>query len=138
MVSDNPIYRLTAHLGIGLLWATGPKVLGLLPDSTIGAETAGAAAYLREAAERITRDDLQAVMRAGLDYDGRPHLARLRQPALVVIGDRNRDIRSRATAMAEEMADARLVRLSGAGHLVNLDAAGAFNAAVLGFLDEAG
>jgi len=64
-------------------------------------------------------------------------LARVEVPTLLLHGDR--DIRAPlpvAEDLHRSIPGARLVRLPGVGHVVNIEAPEAFNAAVRGFLHE--
>jgi pimeloyl-ACP methyl ester carboxylesterase len=63
-----------------------------------------------------------------------PALARLRVPALVVVGAEDRGSVEPSRRLAEALPDARLVVIPGAGHVVNLQAPNDFNAALLEFL----
>jgi 3-oxoadipate enol-lactonase len=64
-------------------------------------------------------------------------LASLHIPALVVVGAGDRMSLAPSRALAAALPDARLVVVEGAGHVVNLAAPAAFNAALDGFLREA-
>ena len=59
-------------------------------------------------------------------------------PALVVVGAEDAPFLAASDYMAGKIPGARKVALAGAGHAANIDQPGAFNAAVLGFLAEAG
>ena len=63
-----------------------------------------------------------------------PRLARVTAPALVVVGGTDRLSLGPSRALADALPDARLVVVEGAGHVVNLADADAFNAAVREFL----
>ena len=64
-------------------------------------------------------------------------LAEVRSPTLVVLGDKDLPhIKEIADLLARGVAGARLVTIPGAGHIVNLDAPGAFNKSVSAFLAE--
>jgi pimeloyl-ACP methyl ester carboxylesterase len=64
-------------------------------------------------------------------------LAEIRSPTLVVLGDKDLPhIKEIAGLLARGVGGARLVTIPGAGHIVNLDAADAFNKAVLAFLAD--
>jgi pimeloyl-ACP methyl ester carboxylesterase len=65
-----------------------------------------------------------------------PRLAALRQPALVVVGDRDRMSLEPCRALAGALPNARLTVIEGAGHVVNLARPAEFNAALAGFLDD--
>lgn len=74
-------------------------------------------------------------MAARLDL--RERLPTMTMPALVVVGDQDTlTPPSDAEALVEALPDATLVRLAGAGHVSNLEAAEAFTAAVRAFLER--
>jgi len=95
---------------------------------------------LRLRADTLAADP-RAIARAleglGARADSRPTLGTIRVPTLVVVGEE--DVLtppSEAEAMAQGIAGARLVRIPGAGHLANLEAPGAVNAALAAFLER--
>jgi 2-succinyl-6-hydroxy-2,4-cyclohexadiene-1-carboxylate synthase len=61
-------------------------------------------------------------------------LAGLQQPALIVAGEADAPSVATSRALAAALPKARLEIIPGAGHVVNLQRADAFNAALLGFL----
>jgi pimeloyl-ACP methyl ester carboxylesterase len=62
-------------------------------------------------------------------------LAQIAAPTLVVVGDRERPaVRAGCDALVSGIRGAKLVVLPGAGHMSNMEAPSAFNAAVLEFL----
>ena len=63
-------------------------------------------------------------------------LAALRLPVLVIAGERDLAARSASEALAAALPDAELVVIAGAGHVVNLAAPAAFDAALLAFLER--
>jgi pimeloyl-ACP methyl ester carboxylesterase len=63
-----------------------------------------------------------------------PALTRVRVPALVIVGAGDRGSLEPSRMLAEALPAARLVVVPGAGHVVNLQAPKAFNAALLEFL----
>ena len=64
-------------------------------------------------------------------------LAEIRSPTLVVLGEKDLPhIKEIAGLLARGVGGARLVTIPGAGHIVNLDAAEAFNQSVLAFLER--
>ncbi len=66
-----------------------------------------------------------------------PPLPTLAVPTLVVVGDRDQpDFLAIARLLADEIPDARLEVVRGAGHLVGLDAPDELNALLLEFLSE--
>jgi pimeloyl-ACP methyl ester carboxylesterase len=61
-------------------------------------------------------------------------LPEIDKPALVLVGEKDEAYLRAAEVMAAKLPRAESVTLAGAGHVVNLEAADAFNAAVLAFL----
>jgi pimeloyl-ACP methyl ester carboxylesterase len=67
--------------------------------------------------------------------DSTPQLAEIDVPTLIVVGAEDAITPpSEARAMHEAIPGSRLVELAGAGHLANLEAPDAFNAAIEEFL----
>jgi 3-oxoadipate enol-lactonase len=63
-------------------------------------------------------------------------LSKIQVPALVIVGEKDSlTPPSDARALAKGIPGARLVEIPGAGHFSNLEAPGAFNAALVSFLD---
>jgi 3-oxoadipate enol-lactonase len=72
-------------------------------------------------------------------FDLRAALPRLLVPTLLVAGTRDREAPAAVMReMADQVPNARLVEIEGAGHLAHLEQPARFNAAVAAFLDEAG
>jgi pimeloyl-ACP methyl ester carboxylesterase len=64
-------------------------------------------------------------------------LAEITSPTLVILGEKDLPhIKEIADLLARGVPGARLVTIPGAGHIVNLDAADAFNKSLLSFLDR--
>jgi pimeloyl-ACP methyl ester carboxylesterase len=59
-------------------------------------------------------------------------------PALVIVGEHDEAYLRAAEVMAARLPRAEAVTIPGAGHVVNIEAAERFNAAVLGFLERLG
>jgi len=57
-------------------------------------------------------------------------------PALVIVGEKDEPYRRAAEVMAAKLPRAEKVTIHGAGHIVNIEAAEAFDAAVISFLQE--
>ena len=75
----------------------------------------------------------------GAREDSRPTLGGIRVPTLVLVGEEDAIAPpAEAEAMAAAIADARVVRVPGAGHLANLEAPDAVDAALAAFLDAIG
>jgi pimeloyl-ACP methyl ester carboxylesterase len=71
---------------------------------------------------------------AGLAPSVIDDLARIEQPALVVVGEEDDAYLRAAEVMAAKMPDARHHVIPGAGHIVNIEAEAAFNERVVEFL----
>jgi 3-oxoadipate enol-lactonase len=86
----------------------------------------------------ISERTYRAAVRCLVTSDERENLARIRMPVLCLAGEHDRNA---PAAMMERMAAkipaARYVCLSGVGHMPNLEAPGAFDAAILEFLGVA-
>lgn len=64
-------------------------------------------------------------------------LTQIAMPTLIVVGERDLpDFHACAAAMHQQIPDARLVTVPGAGHMTPMEEPAAFNRAVLAFLDE--
>ena len=65
-----------------------------------------------------------------------PRLKNLEVPTLVVVGTRDQASLEAAEQLSEAIPGARLERISGAGHVVNLAAPEEFNKKLIGFLQS--
>ncbi len=63
-------------------------------------------------------------------------LSRIDRPALVIVGEKDEAYLRAAEVMAAKLPRAESVTLAGAGHVVNIEAADAFNAVALAFLER--
>jgi pimeloyl-ACP methyl ester carboxylesterase len=63
-------------------------------------------------------------------------LARVTQPALVVVGEEDEAYLQAAEVMAAKLPQARRVTIPRAGHIVNIEEPEAFNAEIVKFLAE--
>lgn len=77
-----------------------------------------------------------ACARALQDYDIRAELPGLRQPVLLIAGEKDGAMPATMRAMAGVIPDASFVEIAGAGHVPCIEAPDAFNAAVEAFLAE--
>jgi pimeloyl-ACP methyl ester carboxylesterase len=93
---------------------------------------------VKEMIEGQTPEGLAAAIRVLMSRpDSTPLLSRMTAPALVIVGDEDTlTPPSDSERMAAEIPRATLVTIPEAGHLANLEAPQAFNAAVSRFLDE--
>ncbi|WP_189799487.1 alpha/beta fold hydrolase [Tateyamaria sp. syn59] len=107
-----------------------PRWMARLPGRHLGAETPEAATYLKEVLPRSSAAQNHALLNLATDYDGRRHLGALAMPCAVMVGEKNLRIHARATAMADAIPDCRHLVVPGAGHIANLDAPAAVNAAI--------
>lgn len=108
-------------------------------DATIGRRTELPAA---QAAKRA----IAAQQAHGLAHFGRrvagpadpvlDRLAEISAPALVMVGEQDDAYLRAAEVMEARLPRAKAITIPGAGHIVNIEAAEAFDAAVLRFLDE--
>ena len=109
-------------------------------------ETEGLALLERGSAERRTARHTSA---KGLALAARGMLTQrdagvitslpdIRVPSIVVVGSEDTPFLAASDYMAAKIPGAKLVTLPAAGHAANIDQPAAFNAAVLGFLEEAG
>lgn len=122
--------------------AAGRTMTDLAPsivDEIIG-PTPDAAARARaiEIMGATPDDTYSAAIRCIVHFDERSNLANIRIPVLCLAGEHDRNASPRMMErMATKIPGARYVRLSGVGHLPNLEAPKAFDAAILEFLASA-
>jgi len=95
----------------------------------------------RAAAEAIRRQNAAGVARFGRRVAGPApcvidELAGMDVPALVLVGEKDEAYLRAAEVMAAKLPRARHVVIPGAGHIVNIEEAEAFDRALLGFLDS--
>lgn len=124
--------RIGGRLAVSLLAALGPTRSARLAASQESGETAALVAS--EIGAR-TPEGLRDAMAAAAAYDGRPHLASLSIPTLVVVGEDNRKTHGRAEAMARAMPNARFLRLPG-GHVLPYDNPEGLTQAIHAFLAD--
>ncbi len=114
----------------GLAAALVPPMLGP------AAEPAGAALATRVMAA-VPEATYRAVLAAIVAFDRRAALPAIAVPTLCLSGEHDRTAPPRVLrGMAERIAGARHVELAGAGHIANVETPAAFDAAVVGFLQE--
>lgn len=112
----------------GVAAALVPAMLGPAADPGAAPAAMAAMGSVDEAAYRATLAVLTG-------FDRRADLPRVTQPALLIAGEADQTAPPRGMArMAEAMPDARIIVIPGAGHLLPLEAPGAFHAALLEFL----
>ena len=119
----------------GVAWLADAMVPALLGETT----RATRPEVVTRAREIMAQADAEGVARAleGMARrpDSTPQLSAIRVPVLAVVGEEDTlTPPSEARKIAEGVADGRLVVIPGAGHLANLEAPHAFNAALAEFL----
>lgn len=128
-LDDRRVRRLVLCAGFAAL----PRRFRLLQAAS-GA--AAAVAPQRTLPARLDRQTLRAVFRVGRVFDVTRELHRLKLPVLVLVGERDRPNRGLSQQLAEQLPDAELRVLPGAGHVANVDAPEAFTEALREFLDR--
>jgi 3-oxoadipate enol-lactonase len=124
--------RLLGEAGFKPFWEDlEPKLFGAGTDRDLVARA-------RAIADEQPITGLVAALEALRDRpDSRPTLVTIDVPVLVVVGEEDAlTPPSEAEAMVEELPNARLVPIPGAGHLAPLERPGEFDAEVIGFLQE--
>lgn len=93
---------------------------------------------LLDSHRRLRTEGYVAAMRAVTAFTDFPPFASIAVPTLVITGSEDRVAPpSHARAMAEAIPGARFVEIEGAGHISNIEAPDAFNAALGAFLADA-
>jgi len=91
-----------------------------------------------EVMRRVPADTYRAAVRCLVSFDERANLSRIAVPVLCLAGEKDPNAPPRGMErMAGKIPGAKYVCLPGVGHLPNLEAPAAFDAAVLGFLRHA-
>jgi 3-oxoadipate enol-lactonase len=84
---------------------------------------------------RIDPEAFEGAVRCLPSHDVRGRLAEIAAPALVIVGELDRETPpSYARFLADHITASRYVELAGAGHISNLEQPVQFNAALLDFL----
>jgi 3-oxoadipate enol-lactonase len=111
-----------------------PKLLG----PTTVAQKPDVVQRVRAIAERQTVEGIVAALKALRERpDAGPGLAHIAVPALIIVGEDDAITPpDKAKLLAETIPNARLVTISGAGHLSNLENQSAFGAATREFLNS--
>lgn len=134
--------RPLAHLAIALIRRDPGRreraYTTAIADRDALAHDPALAALLAEASDRLSTADVRAMSdwaAAALRYDIRPLAGRVRQPILVVVGDRDRITTPPGGVwLAGAASEARLLRLEGVGHFPHLEAPARVLPAVVGHL----
>ncbi|GAB3627376.1 alpha/beta hydrolase [Pandoraea terrae] len=110
-----------------------PKMLGEMPPGTRARAAVIAVDAMAAVPQQAYRDALEALV----GFDQRAALPRMDVPVLLVAGEHDTNAPAPVMAkMRDKLPDAEYLCLPGAGHLMNLSHAGAFDAAVLDFLSR--
>jgi pimeloyl-ACP methyl ester carboxylesterase len=98
----------------------------------------GARARAVEAMSAVPVETYRAAVRCLVDFDERANLGRIAVPVLCLAGEKDPNAPAAVMErMAGKVPGARYVCLPGIGHLPNLEAAAAFDGAILDFLRHA-
>lgn len=90
-----------------------------------------------EVMRAVPADTYRAVVRCLVTFDGRANLAKISVPTLCLAGEKDPNAPpGMVQRMASKIPGSRFVCLPGVGHLPNLEAPAAFDAAILDFLRE--
>lgn len=119
--------------GLGMAGMADALLSGLLSPAAPAAARDAARALMARVPEPTYRAALAAI--AG--FDRRAALAALQVPTLLLAAEHDRTAPPEVMQrMAQRIAGSRFVCLGGAGHIANLEAPAAFNAALTGFLHD--
>ncbi|MEM9422655.1 MAG: alpha/beta fold hydrolase [Pseudomonadota bacterium] len=121
-VTNSRVVRNIGHSLLAILKWIPPQAFSLIPTRLLGAETKTAGKYLKQALARMSSQNNCIVMRAALAYDGRPHLANLSMPVLIMVGEKNKSTHKGAAEMVNAIEHCRFQKIPAAGHIANLDA----------------
>lgn len=125
--------RLALLLFAPMHWLGGWVASGLFPRS----EQAELRRLTQERIAGNSRLNYLKAVAAVLRFDLRKRLARIRAPALIVAGDRDRTVPLRhKRRLARSLPEARLAVIQDSGHATPLDASERFNQLLLEFLSE--
>ncbi len=117
--------------GLGMAGLAAQLVPAMLAPGASAHVAAGAQASMGQIPEATYR----AAVAALVAFDRRVNLPLIAMPTLVITGEHDRTAAPEvARKMAERIAGARLQIVPGAGHLLPLECADVFNAALLAFL----
>ena len=118
---------------------TMPALAGAIIDGIVGPTADPAGRALAHAVMAATPNSTyRAAVHCLVTFDERANLANIRVPVLCLAGAHDRNAPApMMERMTAKIAGARYVCLADAGHLPNLEAPQAFDAAVLGFLTDA-
>ena len=116
--------------------ATMPELAAAIVDGIIGpSPDAGGRSLAIETMASTPASTYRAAVRCLVTFDERANLPNIRVPVLCLAGEHDRNAPPpMMERMAAKIPGARYVCLPGVGHLPNLEAPAAFNAAVLALL----
>ncbi len=121
------------NAGLGMAGMADSLVPGLV---SAGAPP-GARLQAREVMAHVPEATYRAALRAIAGFDRRETLAAIRVPTLLLAGEHDRTAPPEVMQrMAERITGSEFVCLAQAGHIANVEAPAAFNAAVLDFLQR--
>ena len=116
-VQDRLVGRLSANVAAALFRTIPTSWLAKL--SGLGESTATKVELQRQMA-RMDRSQISAALEAAAHYDGRPRLAMITVPTLIIVGKRNLATHHGAELMAQRIPDAEFLKLPG-GHMLHTD-----------------
>jgi len=118
---------------------TMPELAASMVDGMMGASPdAGGRALAMETMGAMPEATYRAAVQCLVTFDGRANLPAIRVPVLCLAGEHDRNAPApMMERMAAKIPGARYVCLRAVGHLPNLEAPAAFDAAVLDFLKQA-
>jgi 3-oxoadipate enol-lactonase len=95
-------------------------------------------AYAVEVMSVVPADTYRAAVRCLVGFDERANLPKIAVPVLCLAGEKDPNAPAATVQrMADKIPGSRYVCLAGVGHLPNLEAAAAFDGAIVGFLRKA-
>ncbi|MEL6691891.1 MAG: alpha/beta fold hydrolase [Pseudomonadota bacterium] len=133
-VRDRLVGRLSATVAASLYcsiptsWLANLSGLGESPDTK---------AELRRQLARMDRRRISAALEAASLYDGRPRLAEIAVPTLIIVGKRNSATHHVADLMAQRIRGAEYFKLPG-GHMLHTDNPVQLRRSISGFLRRTG
>jgi 3-oxoadipate enol-lactonase len=111
----------------------------LVPQMAGSTATASDLQLAIDCMARVNPATYRLALQALLTFDQRANLAHIQVPTLLVAGEQDKSAPPAVMrAMAAAIAHSQYVQLTGVGHLLNLEAAQPFDAAVLTFLSQIG
>ncbi|MBF9051502.1 alpha/beta fold hydrolase [Roseobacter sp. HKCCD9010] len=121
--------RITAQIALWLFRRLGPG--GVARLSGLG-QPPEAAAHIKPQIAAMSRDRMEDALTAAFAYDGRPRLADVTAPALVIVGKNNRQTHVGAQLMAEQLPNATFEIMPG-GHILHIEAPDALRTRITQF-----